>query len=452
MRLWLFCLLFSSSAFAVAPFTVQKLPNGLDVVLMESHKIPLVTVVLAAKAGSMTESLDSNGLTHLWEHMFFKGNKALPNQEAYNKRVRQLGIVFNGDTSAEKVRYFFTMPSAFLADGVQFMYDAIATPLLEQKELEKERRVVLDEYDRNAAQPGFDIYRLTNRLIYGDLFYLRSPLGERPIIESATREQLLKIKDDVFVPQNSALFISGDFDSKETIALVQKIFSSWSSKPNWSLPKHKPFIEFPKTTEYVMTRDNVENPDVRIVFKGPNVVDNKEDTFTADIFVSLLNNRSGRFYKKLIDSGLAFSAGLGFPTQAEAGELMIYASSDPKNIVKVKETLLEEVNAWKDPKYFKEEQLADVKRSLGIDFKRELNSPSEYVKNLAYWWAISGLDYHRDYLKNMNKVKLSDVTNFANRYFVGHSYVSSILISPSDAKEMSLKDTSAELIKKYVGM
>ena len=112
-------------------YVSKKLDSGLEVLGMESHKVPLVTIVLTAKAGAMTETPDINGLTHLWEHMFFKGNKRLTNQEAFNKRIRQLGIVYNGDTSAEKVRYYFTLPSAFLEEGIQFMSDAISTPLLD---------------------------------------------------------------------------------------------------------------------------------------------------------------------------------------------------------------------------------------------------------------------------------------------------------------------------------
>ena len=74
------------------------------------------------------------------------------------------------------------------------MADAISTPLLEPNELERERKVVLDEYDRNASQPGFDLFNIERMLIYGNHEYLRNPLGRRPIIEKATREQLLQIK------------------------------------------------------------------------------------------------------------------------------------------------------------------------------------------------------------------------------------------------------------------
>ena len=87
-----------------------RLKNGLDVLIVEKHNAPLVTVEVAVKTGSFTETPDTNGLSHLYEHMFFKGNAALPTQDRYMARVRELGISFNGTTSTERVNYFFTLP------------------------------------------------------------------------------------------------------------------------------------------------------------------------------------------------------------------------------------------------------------------------------------------------------------------------------------------------------
>ncbi len=429
-----------------------KLDSGLEVITLESRKVPLVTIVLCVKAGAMTEQADTNGLTHLWEHMFFKGNKSIPNQEAYNRRIRQLGISFNGDTSAEKVRYYFTMPSAFLEEGLKFMYDAIDTPLLEQVELEKERKVVMDEYDRSAAQPNFDVRRLNRRIIYGDLGYRRDPLGERPIIAKATREQLLKMKDEVFVPQNSSLLVAGDFDPAVAQQLVKKHFDKWKNPKGWVAPTMPKFPEFPGVTSYVMTRPNVMNAEVSVTFKGPTVEGEVNDTYIADVLVSLLNIRSGKFYKKFVDSGLTLGSGLMFPTQRHGGELTLVAMTEAKNAANVQKQLIAESVAWSKPGYFTKEQMDDVHRSLTIDHKRELNEPSAFIKTLAFWWSVAGLDYYSTYVERMQATTLKDVQQFAERYFVKKPYVASLLLSPEDAKNLGLADTSSELVKKHLGM
>ncbi len=89
----------------------------------------------------------------MWEHMFFKGNAKLKDEEAFKKRVRELGLVYNGTTSSETVKYYITLPSGRLEEGLEFIADAIQTPRLEKEEIAKEIKVVLDEYDRNARSP-----------------------------------------------------------------------------------------------------------------------------------------------------------------------------------------------------------------------------------------------------------------------------------------------------------
>jgi len=430
------------------PYTVTKLNNGLEIIALEDHKVPLVTIVLAVKAGAMTETPDINGLTHLWEHMFFKGNKRLPNQEAFQRRIRQLGIVYNGDTSAEKVRYYFTMPSSFLDDGLQFMADAIMTPLLEKNELERERRVVLDEYDRNASQPGFELYKIMQNQIYGDQAHLRDPLGIRKVIETATRQQLLRIKDEVFVPANSAILVSGDFDSNKLIEGVKKYFSDWTNPQGWQPAKPNTFPTFPATTEIVMTKPLAQNVDIDFMFQGPKARENPQDTFAGDVLSSLVGMGSGKFYAKFVDSGMCMSAGISYYTQWQAGEINLTALTTPEKAVQARKELLAEINEWIKPGYFTEDQLNDVRRSLRINHKRELNSPSAYIKTLAFWWPVTGLDYYGSYLDSLSKITLKDVHAFVKKYLIKQPYLSAILISPEGAKVAGLTDNSKPYLEK----
>lgn len=432
------------------PYVASKLDTGLEVVALESHKVPLVTIVLSVKAGGMTETPDITGLTHLWEHMFFKGNARIPNQEAFNKRIRQLGIVFNGDTSAEKVRYYFTLPSAFLDDGLQFMADAISTPLLEQTELEKERRVVLDEYDRSAAQPGFDFNNLQRVLMYGDQSHLRDALGLRPIIENATRDQLFRIKKEVFVPSNSALLVAGDFKTAELLTLVKKHFSGWKDPEGWKPIAPAKFPAFTESTAFVMTRPNVQNATVSLSYAGPKARFDQQDSFAADVLVNLLEHKSGKFYKKMTDSGLTYRAGLGYYTQSQAGEIDLYAVTDPTKVKQVEQALAAEIKEWLKPDYFSATQLEDVRRNLAINHKRELNQPTEYIKSLAFWWAVTGFDYYDGYLDSLKKTGLPEVRAFVKKWLVDKPHLTGILLSPEDAKSAGLKDSSQALVDKYL--
>ena len=122
-----------------ATFETMTLENGLEVIVSPSHTSPVVTICVTVKTGATCEEPGTNGLAHFYEHMFFKGNGALPDQTAYNNRIRELGIVRNGITSDEMVRYYVTLGSHRFEEGMQFMYDAIVTPLFDPAEMERER-------------------------------------------------------------------------------------------------------------------------------------------------------------------------------------------------------------------------------------------------------------------------------------------------------------------------
>src|SRR6202158_3347509 len=86
---------------APPPIQSHRLANGLEILVVENHSVPLVTIEIAARNGSMTEPPNYNGLSHLYEHMFFKANAVIPNPEGYLTRMGQLGMEFNGSTATE---------------------------------------------------------------------------------------------------------------------------------------------------------------------------------------------------------------------------------------------------------------------------------------------------------------------------------------------------------------
>lgn len=438
----------SAKASADTGFRTYEFKNGLHLVSMPSSKVPLVTIVLASKAGGMTETRDIDGLTHLWEHMFFKGNKTIPDQEAFNKRIRQLGIVYNGDTSAEKVRYYFTLPAGFLDEGLKFMADAIQTPLINGKELERERLVVLNEYDRGAADPSYRLRNAVRRILYGEHDYRRSAIGTRTVIEQATQEQLKRIQKEVFVPQNSAILVAGDYDEKEMVRLVSRYFSGWQNPEGWQPVVQPKFQKFPKNTRVVSTHPGARNVSLQLVFEGPRVRLQPKDTYIADVLISLLNLPTGQFYKTYTDSGLTVGSTLSYHTQAQAGELNLYAVLPAKNLTKVEKMLAAEPKKWLKPGYFTEEQLADVRRSLKISHLYERNKPSAYIKTLAFWWPIAGLDYYRGYLDGMTAVTLEDIRGFVKQYFIDKPMVTAVMLSPGDAKRTGEKDNTDSFLKK----
>jgi len=182
----------------------KTLSNGLDVIVISNPAVPLVTIELDVKNGAYTEPPEYDGLSHLYEHMFFKANSKIANQERYMERLRELGATFNGTTSEERVNYFITVPKDSLEQSMQFMYDAITTPLFLQEELINERPVVTGEYDRNEANPFFHLFNEVDKKVWWKYYSYKNVIGDREIILTTDTEKMQTIQKRFYHPNNSA--------------------------------------------------------------------------------------------------------------------------------------------------------------------------------------------------------------------------------------------------------
>src|SRR6202022_3565761 len=164
----------------------KVLSNGLEVVVLEDHSVPIVTIELAVRHGSFTEPPELNGLSHLYEHMFFKANRAIANAEQYLQRIGQLGIAYNGETREEVVEYYFPPPSPNLRAAMNFMRDATRYPLFDEAEFDRERQVVIGEIDRNESEPGHYLNKEMNERLFYKYPSRKHPLGDRKTVAGAT--------------------------------------------------------------------------------------------------------------------------------------------------------------------------------------------------------------------------------------------------------------------------
>ncbi|MCC7158898.1 MAG: insulinase family protein [Ignavibacteria bacterium] len=144
-----------SQANMPANYFFKKLPNGLDVLVVEDRTVPLATIEINVRNGAYTESAEFSGLSHFYEHMFFKANKDIPSQEEYIKKTNELGMSWNGTTTVNRVNYYFTLPSKNLDPGLDFMNSAIRYPLFLETEMKNEHPVVNGEFQSAESNPDF---------------------------------------------------------------------------------------------------------------------------------------------------------------------------------------------------------------------------------------------------------------------------------------------------------
>jgi len=172
----------------------RVLPNGLEVIVVESHGVPHATVEIDVRNGSFTQTPEYAGLAHMYEHMFFKANRAFPEPDEFIGRLGQIGAVFNGTTSEERVNYYMTVTADRVSEAVNLLAAALREPLFRQDELERERIVVLGEYDRNESNPGFRLGRAVDEKLWTDAGSRKNTIGERDIIRTTTPEKMREIQ------------------------------------------------------------------------------------------------------------------------------------------------------------------------------------------------------------------------------------------------------------------
>ncbi len=415
-------------------FHLTKLKNGLEVLVIEDRTVPLITVELCVKNGSYTEDPEYNGLSHLYEHMFFKANKDLPSQEAFLNRTNELGLDWNGSTSNERVNYFFTLNKKFLGEGLKFMNSAIRYPLFMEDEMKKENPVVDGEFQRAESNPPFWLFNDLNKKLWGDLYSRKNVIGDHNIILTATKEKMQTIQKKYYYPNNSILILAGDVAYEDAFKKVAEIFQDWAPSDfdpfvKYPIPEFKPLQ---KSELFFTENANTQNPMIIQGYHGPDTRNDIKATYAADVLSFILSQKSSKLQQDLVDSGIAFDISVSYQTCKYIGPIVIFAVPHPEKIKDVLDKIEEHVKLWDNDSYFTDEQLETAKTLIAIDDAHSREKTSEFIHTVSYWWASATIDYYTTYVENIKKVTREDIKQYVRKYVKGKPHATGILTTPEN--------------------
>lgn len=417
----------------------KTLANGLEIIVMEDHSVPLVTINFAAKNGSYTEPPELNGLSHLYEHMFFKSNRAIANAEDYLHRIGQLGIEYNGETREEVVQYYFTTISPNLRPAMLFMRDAIRYPLFDSSEFAQEQQVVIGEIDRNESNPYYYLNKAMNDRLFYKYPSRKNPLGDRATVSAATPALMRLIQSRYYVPNNSALVVTGDVTAAQVYAMAQELYGDWAPRAK------NPFVEFPLVehpplpkSEGGVIEQPIQNVAIEIGWQGPSIGKDNAATYSADVFSFILEQPNSRLQRALVDKGLATTVGFGYYTQRNVGPITAIIQTTPEKAHDAIAAFYREVSHFNDPDYFTDAQLESAKALLEADDLYSREKPDEYSKTLAFWYASTGLDYFRGYLGRLRSTSRADISRYLTTYILGKPHVGLALVAPGVQQQIKL--------------
>ena len=420
----------------------DKLSNGLEVVVIENDKVPLVTIEIAVKNGAFTEDSNYNGLSHLFEHMFFKANKDYPDQARFLKRTQELGAIYNGSTGDERVNYYFTFGKDSLGQGLQFMNSAIRFPIYRVEDMQKERPVVDGEFQRAESDPLYVLYFACQKKLWGNLFTRKNGIGIHEIINTATPEKMMVIKNKYYYPNNSILVICGDVKHEEAIAKTKSIFGSWESSGYDPIAKYPipEFLPLVSTEYFVMESPLAQTPIVMYWWHGPDTRNDSASTIAAKVFQTILGMNSSKWQQALIDKGLASSADVDYDFEKYVGPVDINLRPNPDKLQMCNTEVLNQIKQWGNDDYFTDEQLKNAKEIMRRNAIRQREEPSAQASIVTAAWCSSSLDYMTDYEKNCQKVTRADIQWFISKYITGKPYVAGMIISTEMNKELKASE------------
>jgi zinc protease len=239
------------------------------------------------------------------------------------------------------------------------------------------------------------------------------------------------IKDRFYIPNNSALILAGDITPARGFELAQQVLGDWPRGPN---PFATPAPNPPplRKSAAVIVEQPVNGATIYMAWDGPSVTADPASTYAADLLSTVISNPGSKFYKKLIDSGLTFSATLSYYTQAHTGPITAFIQTSPDKALAAERALTQELKNLTDVNYITPGELKAAQTQLGIQALYQREQSTEYAHTVGFWWSVAGLDYYRNYVTNMQKTTREDIAKYVRTYISGRPHVTALLINPQD--------------------
>jgi len=430
----LFFLLFSGSGFSRAGqcgLISRTLPNGLTILAQEDHSAPVVAIQYWVKAGSRTERDREAGITHLIEHMIFKGTPTRAVGEVA-REVESAGGEINAYTSMDYTVYHVTIASRYAEVGLEVLTDAVFNAVFDAEELEREKQVVLEELSMREDRPVGKLQKALFAAAYERHPYRRPVIGYRKTVSAFTREDLMDYVRRLYVPGNVVLVIVGDMDARRMINKVEETLGRRPARPSQIplIPHEEPPREEPRA---VILRETAAEAHLQLGFSIPSV--RHEDIPALDLLAVILGGGESSRLERHVRARreLVYTIGAYAYTPVDPGLFLIQASLDP---AKLHSTINEIFRQLARVRFegVRKEELEKARINVEADFVMDKETMQGKARTLGYFQTVFG-DPCREavYLRAVRSVTLEDLRRVAETYLTPQRLTAAVLL-PEDAR------------------
>ncbi|HKR65516.1 MAG TPA: pitrilysin family protein [Thermoanaerobaculia bacterium] len=398
---------------AKLPQPVEKtLANGLRVIVVPKHDLPLVAASVMVKTGGAADPRGREGVASMTATVLTKGTKT-KSAEQIARGVEALGATLSSEADWDAMNIDVSTMSSNLPKAMEYVADVVRNPTFAKEELDRERAQAIDALQANLAQPRTLAGVVASRLIFGDAPYGANLEGTPASLAKITRDDLVKFHRAYFRPDNAVLVLAGDVKEEDVFSLAQNLFGGWKSTATASSSTKTAAPALPKPRVVVV--DMPDAGQAAVVVGRPGIRRVDPAFYRAIVMNSVLGaGYSSRLNQEVrIKRGLSYGAGSSFTARADVGPFT--ARTETKNesaaeVVGIVVGELSQLSAADAP----ESELTPRKAALIGGFAQSLETTSGIVGRISTL-ALYGLplsDINR-YISSVQAVTAEDVRKFA---------------------------------------
>lgn len=411
------------------------LSNGLKVLLLENHKAPLITFQVWYRVGSRNEAWGKTGLSHMLEHMMFKGTEKVGPEE-FSRIIQENGGNDNAFTSRDYTAYFENLSAERIEVAIALESDRMGNLMLREGDFRTERMVVMEERRlRTEDSPQAYLGEQLEATAFQLQPYHWPIIGWMEDIAGLTLEDLKAYYKTYYTPVNALLVVVGDFKREELLPKIEKAFGSYSKG---EVPQQAKGLEVPQVGERrILVQREAQLPSLIMGYHVPNL--REPDSYVLEVIATVLSaGKSSRLHQSLVrEKRLAFGADADQSLLSRDPSLF-YLSADPlpgKEVSDVEKALDQEIERLqKEP--VAERELEKAKNQLEAAFVFGQDSMFNQARLLASYEISQSWKDIDEYLPCIRKVTAEDIQRVAKRYLVPDNRTVGILVSlpPKEGK------------------
>ena len=400
--------------------------NGLRVLLLEQAAAPVVAFMVTYHVGSRNEQTGLTGATHILEHLMFKGTERFHKKKGTSifDTLQRVGARVNATTWFDRTNYYEMLPKEHLPLAIEIEADRMRGALLDAEDLESERTVILNEYDRGKNEALRNLYDAVWSTAFVAHPYHHPTIGWRSDIENVTPEGLRHFYDTYYYPNNATISIIGDVGRREALELVEEEFGALEPSPE-PIPEMHTREPEQRGERRVNVHQEGQLGAVMMSYKAPDGL--SEDADALDLLARVLASGKGsRLFKRLTDKGLTADVFAMSSRLRDPGLFSIFAFLAPEATHTTVEDEMRDAVHTIQEEGITAEELRRAKTQLRAKEAFGRDGPFAIASQLNEAIAAGDWTLYTTYLDRIDRVTAKDVQRVAQTYLqrqqstVGH--------------------------------